>query len=36
MNLEKLTTETRNEETMRLDELSTAEVARIMNQETKK
>lgn len=36
MNLEKLTTETRNEETMRLDELSTAEVARIMNQEDQK
>lgn len=36
MNLEKLTTETRNERTMNLDTLSTKEVLTIMNEEDKK
>lgn len=36
MNLNKLTTETRNQETMHLDELSTFEVVRLMNSEDQK
>lgn len=36
MNLEKLTTETRNDQTMKLDELSTAKMMQIMNDEDKK
>lgn len=36
MNLDKLTTETRNTQTMNLDELSTSEVMTLMNQEDQK
>lgn len=36
MNLDKLTTETRNQQTMNLDELSTSEVVQLMNEEDKK
>lgn len=36
MNLDKLTTETRNTQTMNLDELSTSEVMSLMNQEDQK
>ena len=36
MNLDKLTTETRNVQTMNLDELSTSEVMTLMNQEDQK
>lgn len=36
MNLDKLTTETRNHQTMNLDELTTSEVVQLMNEEDKK
>lgn len=36
MNLDKLTTETRNHQTMNLDELTTKEVVQLMNEEDKK
>ncbi|MFL2105747.1 N-acetylmuramic acid 6-phosphate etherase [Desemzia sp. FAM 23991] len=36
LNLDKLTTETRNQQTMNLDELSTSEVLHLMNEEDKK
>ena len=36
IDLSDLTTETRNEETMNLDELSTAEILKIMNSEDQK
>ena len=36
MNLDKLTTETRNTQTMNLDELSASEVMTLMNQEDQK
>lgn len=36
MNLDKLTTESRNQQTMKLDELSTLEVLKLMNDEDKK
>lgn len=36
MNLDKLTTETRNHQTMNLDELTTGEVVQLMNEEDKK
>ena len=35
MNLDKLTTETRNQQTMNLDELSTSEIVQLMNEEDK-
>lgn len=36
LNLDKLTTETRNQQTMNLDELSTSEIVQLMNEEDKK